>query len=255
MQLPGSRSPDSSPVGADATIAERFEALAPWRTRFEIDGEVHGGELDYSGDRRVATFFDWFGTPRTIIELSSFEGGHTLQLAAPPATERVLGVEGRHENVARACLAADLLGRGNVEFAVDDLETVDLESYGRFEAAFCAGLLYHLVRPWRLLREIAGVSGRLFLDTHYWTSGDTVEIDGYRGGWFEEGGYDDPLSGLDQRSFWLTRPSLLRALTDSGWVVRHITDHPDWAGAGARLWVGCERPGAQSSERSAASTG
>ena len=142
-----------------------------------------------------------------------------------------------------------------MEFAVDDLETVDLESYGRFEAAFCAGLLYHLVKPWRLLREIAGVSGRLFLDTHYWTSGDTVEIDGYRGGWFEEGGYDDPLSGLDQRSFWLTRPSLLRALTDSGWVVRHVTDHPDWAGAGARLWVGCERLGAQSSERSAASTG
>ena len=126
------------------------------------DGRTPLSELDYTGDRRVAAFFDWLGAPRTILELSSFEGGHTLQLAAPATTERVLGIEGRPENVARARLATELLGRGNTEFAVDDLETVDLAQYGRFEAAFCAGLLYHLVRPWRLLEEIASVSDRLF---------------------------------------------------------------------------------------------
>jgi Methyltransferase domain len=242
---------------ASPDIAERFAALAPWRTRFEVHGELYGGELDYTGDRRIAAFFDWFGSPRTILELSSFEGAHTLQLAAPPTTERVLGIEGRKENVERARLVEELLGRGNAEFVVDDLETVDLSSYGHFDTAFCAGLLYHLVTPWRLLREIALVSNRLFLDTHYWTGANTVEVDGYVGGWFEEGGYDDPLSGLDRRSLWLTRPSLLRALTDAGWAVRELVDHPDWAGEGARLWLGCVRPGAtdQPSEASAASTG
>jgi len=244
-------------MAASPDIAERFAALAPWRTRFEIDGQAYGGELDYTDDRRVAAFFDWFGSPRTILELSSFEGGHTLQLAAPPDSERVLGVEGRKENVERARLATELLGRGNTEFVVDDLETVDLAPYGRFDAAFCAGLLYHLVSPWRLLAEIARVSDRLFLDTHYWTGADTAEVEGYLGGWFDEGGYDDPLSGLESRSFWLTRPSLLKALTDAGWAVRHLVDHPDWAGAGARLWLGCVRPGAsgQPADASVASTG
>lgn len=242
---------------AAVTIADRFEALAPWRTRFAIDGEAYGGELDYSGDRRIATFFEWFGTPRTILELSSFEGGHTLQLAAPETTERVLGVEGRTENVDRARLVADLLGRGNTEFVVGDLETVDLAAYGRFDAVFCAGLLYHLVTPWRLLAEIARVSDRLFLDTHYWTKPEVVEVDRHAGGWYKEGGYDDPLSGLSGRSFWLTKPSLVEALADAGWSVRNEVDHPDWGGgAGARVWLGCVRPGAQSSsDRSVASTG
>jgi SAM-dependent methyltransferase len=250
----GSRSPRLL-VPANSEIAERFAELEPWRTRFEIEGEPYGGDLDYTGDRRVAAFFDWFGSPRTILELSSFEGAHTLQLAAPPTTGRVLGIEGRKENVERARLVEELLGRGNAEFAVDDLEAVDLTAYGRFDATFCAGLLYHLVSPWRLLGEIARVSDRLFLDTHYWTGPDTVEVDGYVGGWFEEGGYEDPLSGLDRRSFWLTRPSLLKALTESGWAVQELVDHENWAGAGARAWLGCVRPGAQSDVRSDASTG
>jgi hypothetical protein len=226
-------------VTAADEIAERFAALAPWRTRFEVDGVTYGGELDYTGDRRIAIFAEWFGAPRTILELSSFEGGHTLRLAAPEATERVLGIEGRKENVERARLVEELLGRGNAEFVVADLETADLSVHGRFDAAFCAGLLYHLVAPWRLLGEIARVADRLFLDTHYWTGEETVEVDGYRGGWFDEGGYEDPLSGLDPRSFWLTRDSLLEALADAGWAVRHVVDHADWAGAGARIWLGC----------------
>ena len=227
-------------------IAERFAALEPWATRFVIDGEAFGGELDYSDDRRVATFFHWFGAPRTILELSSFEGVHTLQLAAPETTERVLGLEVRDDNVARARLVAELLGRGNIEFAVEDLEHVDLSRYGRFDAVFCAGLLYHLVVPWRLLSEIGTVSDRLFLDTHYWPWPPAAEVDGYGGGWAEERD-GSPLSGRDRRSFWLTRSALHEALTNTGWAVRHLDEHPNWS-HGPRLWLGCIRPG-QSSGR------
>ena len=53
----------------------------------------------------------------------------------------------------------------------------------------------------------------------------------------------------------LTRPSLLKALTESGWAVQELVDHENWAGAGARAWLGCVRPGAQSDVRSDASTG
>jgi SAM-dependent methyltransferase len=222
-------------------VAERFEALAPWSTRFEIGGETFGGELDYSNDQRIPTFFRWFGAPRTILELSSFEGAHTLQLGAPETTERVVGLEGRPENVARSELVAELLGRGNLEFHEEDLETVDLARHGRFDAVFCAGLLYHLERPWRLVGEIARVSERFFLDTHYWSKpGDEVDVEGHRGGWYEEGGYADPLSGLSRRSFWLTLPALLEVLTGAGWAVHRVQDFPEW-GPGPRIWLGCSR--------------
>ncbi len=200
--LHGSRLPDIAPKMADRTqIRERFAALGPWSSRFTIGEEELGGEFDYGEDWRIQMFFRGFEAPRTILELSSFEGAHTLQLAAPETTERVLGLEGRPENVARSRLVAELLARGNTEFEVEDLETVDLASYGRFDAVFCAGLLYHLEAPWRLLAEIARISDCLFLDTHHWNEPEVVEVEGHRGGWFEEGGYEDPLSSLRARSF------------------------------------------------------
>ena len=39
-------------MSASPDLAERFAALAPWRTRFEVERAVYGGELDYTGDRR-----------------------------------------------------------------------------------------------------------------------------------------------------------------------------------------------------------
>ena len=92
-------------------------------------------------------------TQRTILELSSFEGAHTLQLGMPEATKRVLGLEGRAENVARSRLVAELLGRGNLEFEPRISRPSTSTRYGRFDAVFCAGLLYHLEKPWRLINQ------------------------------------------------------------------------------------------------------
>jgi len=223
-----------------AEIARRFAELAPWQTRFLVEGQAHGGDLDYSEDGRVPEFFRWFGAPRTILELGSAEGALTLQLAAPETVERVVALEARADHAARSRLALELLGRGNVESFAVDLEAADLAEHGRFDAVFCSGLLHRLVAPWRLLVEVGRVSDRLFLDTHYCFGDEAVEVDGYRGRWVVEGG-PDPSTGVRLRSFWLTRPSLLEALTESGWAVRHVSDHPSWTVA-PRIWLGCVRP-------------
>jgi SAM-dependent methyltransferase len=228
----------SGELSAATAFLRRFEALAPWQTRFVVGGNQIGGHLDYSADERVPTFFEWFGAPRTILELASFEGAHTLQLAARETTERVVGLEGRRDNVERAQLVASVLGRGNVEFAVADLETVELTDYGRFDAVFCCGLLYHLVRPWRLLTDIARVSDQLFLDTHVWVQPETVASEGHLGGWYEEGSGRDPLSGLSPRSFWLTRGALVDALSEAGWSVGRTRDRPEHPN-GPRVWLEC----------------
>ena len=221
---------------------EKFEALDPWFTRFEINGESFGGGNSYEQDPRVGLFFEWLGQPETILELSSFEGGHSVRLAAPPFVERLLGLEGRAENIQRAELVIQLLGCQNIEFCHADLDndSTSLEQFGRFNAVFCAGLLYHLTHPWRLLEKIADVTDHLFLDTQVSATGD-VTVEGYVGSMYSEGGYSDPLSGLSASSFWMTLSCLEDTLNNLGFEVRQKIAIPDWEGRGPRVHLAASK--------------
>jgi hypothetical protein len=226
--------PQPQEVGA-ATLREKFDAVGPWFTRYEIEGLTLGGANSYDDDRRVDLFFKWLSQPHTILELGSFEGAHSLQLAAPQFVERVVGLEGRPENIARGRLATALLGRGNIEFIQMDLdEPAMLSQFGRFDAVFCAGLFYHLARPWTLIENVAGVTDRFFLDTHY-SLANEVRVEGYEGAYYDEGGYTDPLSGLSEASLWLTLPCIDETLQRSGFCIHHKETVADWAGAGPRV--------------------
>src|SRR5262249_16917262 len=102
-------------VGAGASrspeeIERAFARLAPWHSRFTIEGRDYGGELTFQDDPRVDAFFDWVGEPRSILELGSLEGAHTVGLASPPFVERVHCIEGRERNTERARMVLGLLG-------------------------------------------------------------------------------------------------------------------------------------------------
>jgi SAM-dependent methyltransferase len=192
-------------------------------------------------DARVAWLARRFAGARTVLELGPWEGAHTVQLARLPGVEHVTAVEGRPAN-ARATRAR-LLREGVTTAAVyeADLETCDLALLGRFDAAFCVGVLYHLPEPWRLLRQLAGVAPRLLLWTHHCTRDDTVVL-GYRGHWYREQGLDDPLSGLSPRSFWPTRSDLFAMLADAGWGAAEVLAE-DWANDAPALTLAAERTG------------
>lgn len=61
--------------------------LGPWWFSFELDGETFGGEAPRDVEK-VDTFFDWVdrcgGRVRSVLELGSHEGSHSLQLAERP---------------------------------------------------------------------------------------------------------------------------------------------------------------------------
>jgi SAM-dependent methyltransferase len=196
-------------------VADEFRRRGPWVTRFVIDGVPYGGDYPAGEDVRVAQFFAAFPDASRILELGSLEGGHTLALARHPAVSRVVGIEGRSANVERARFVQRRLGLANVEFLEGNLEATDLASVGSFDAVFCVGLLYHLPRPWELLRRLAAVSLRALVWTHY-ASRAEVTVEGYQGRWFRERGARDPLSGLSRRSFWPTRDELARMVAEAG---------------------------------------
>ena len=207
-----------------------FDKRKPWITRYVIDGQRYGdGEFDASNDPRLDLFFSRFQNISDILELGSLEGGHTFALSSRPGVQRVVGIEGRADNYEKARFLQDVLKVANVEFIAANLEKFDISSLGTFDAVFCVGILYHLPAPWKLLRQIARVSSRLFIWTHYAEKGNT-RVKGYDGLWYREQGMQDPLSGMSHRSFWPTLKALQKMLGDCGFdrteIIQSNVSHP-----------------------------
>jgi SAM-dependent methyltransferase len=197
-------------------LRSAFRSRGPWVTRFRIGDHNYGGKVDLMDDGRIEQFSGAFPEARSVLELGSLEGAHSFSLAR--RADRVVAVEGREENIARAEFVRELLKVENVTFVEADLATTPLVQFGTFDAVFCVGLLYHLPKPWLLLDQFAGVAPNLFLQTHY-AEREESSVDGMPGRTYREFGRDDPLSGLSSESFWLTIPALTERLEQSGYAV------------------------------------
>jgi 2-polyprenyl-3-methyl-5-hydroxy-6-metoxy-1,4-benzoquinol methylase len=175
-----------------------------------------------------------------VLELGSLEGGCSVELAAAACVEELVCIEARAESVERARLLLRLYGvEGKAELHVADLEEDDLRKHGRFDGVFCAGVLYHLTRPWELVAQMAAVTDHVFVDTHV-SETDHIELAGYRGRLYAEFGYDDPMSGTAPHSFWPTEPELVRMFAAQGMHPAERIQAPP--GPSPRVWLQFVRP-------------
>lgn len=214
-------------MSTTVSLEREFKALRPWVTKFVLDGKSYGGKYDAFNDIRLQWFSQQAPNPRTILELGSLEGGHTLALVRRPGVERVLGLEGRPENLRRAQFVKEVHRAARVDFELANLESSDLTQYGRFDGVFCVGLLYHLPEPWQLLDQIARVTQQLFLWTHYAPDHKAkLNQHGWQGMLYQEHGLKDKLSGLSAHSFWPNRKSLQTMIEQAGFE-RVMTVHDD----------------------------
>jgi hypothetical protein len=224
---------------------KEFEKLGPWITKFYINGVACGGDFDASHDLRIDQFFQHFPDAKTILELGSLEGGHTFRLAEKA---KVLALEGRQRNIDKALHMQRLLGVRNVDFRLTNLEEDELASYGRFDAVMCCGILYHMPRPWLLLKRISLITDKVFIWTHY-AEEATHEIEGYSGCWYRERRYrghrvfnkSNPLSGLSGRSYWLTLDALTTILKSLGFSIIDIIELTE-SEAGKSVTLAAQRP-------------
>lgn len=210
-------------------LQNKFNVYGSWITKFTINGHSYGGKYDALHDGRIEQFLQSFPQAKTVLELGSLEGGHSIAIAMRPGVGAVTAIEGRPENIEKARFVQKLYGAPNINFIHANLETFDLASLGMFDVVFCVGLLYHLPEPWTLLSQISKVSGNLFLWTHYATSSKAdLMRNQYRGKIYGEKGLEDPLSGLSIDSFWPMREDLKRMLEWAGFrKIRIIEDNPD----------------------------
>lgn len=231
----------TSPDDHKSRILEQAELLQPWHFRFEIDGLSFGGQVPRDVEK-TGLFSTWarkLGRPvRTIMEFGSHEGSHSLQLAGIPGVEKVIGLEGREHNLARARFVKRVFSANSVEFRQCNLENLDLHQFSPCDAIFCAGLLYHLPRPWDFVSKLSILcKSYLFLDTHYANSVDE-RVEGYAGKWTGEGA--DPLSGLSGRSFWLSFKEIIRVLMQNRFIIWFVRDYETFPN-GSRVFIFAEK--------------
>jgi hypothetical protein len=218
------------------------KALQPWFFRFEKEGYVFGGD-SLRDTEKVATFARYisqFPKPiRNVLELGSHEGNHSLQLSAIEGIDKVIALEGRIVNIAKAKLVYHVFEARKIDQRYYNIEEFDVANFPeRIDAVFCAGLLYHLEKPWDLIKKIDQLgTNLLFIDTHYATS-EEVTVEGFSGSWYQEG--NAALSGLCERAFWLTIKDLIKILYEYRFIIRFFKDFPDHV-YGPRAWIVAEK--------------
>lgn len=171
----------------------------------------------------------------TVFEPGCGEGYSTCYLANQGA--KVSATDGRPMQVIKAFARTLYEGARDVKLwceTADDMHKIPTDKY---DLCFHQGLYYHLPAPVKHFKEIAGKFKFIYLNTHVADLSHTVsdrlsveEIphDGYSGKAFQEGGWEDELSGLNPLSFWLTKRSLQQLIEDCRYrILAVVADLPD----------------------------
>lgn len=207
-------------------LSEEFKLKEPWVTKFTIEGTSYGGQFNAMNDDRIIQFFESFPDVKTILELGSLEGGHSFALAQNPKVEKVIAIEARAKNIEKAKFVQSLFNDKKVDFVEANLEKTDLTKFGTVDAIFCSGLLYHLPEPWKLIQQCSLISPKIFVWTQYAGEKEAKKFsNNFRGKWYREGSWLDPLSGVSKYSFWLSMGSLVNLLTENGFKHINIIDN------------------------------
>jgi len=221
-------------------------AADPWTShnvRLNAEVTTMPGHPDFlTSDLRVLAIrrvLDLFFGPNQAglraADLGCLEGGFSLALAQRGV--ETLGIEARRRNLAKARLLREHFELPNLTFELGDVKQFRRQSNGDFDIVLALGILYHLDRPMEWLKQIAETTRRvLILDTHYAPAfeeerkrmdptlplGPLVNMDNFQGRWFREYGDDADreqqlwASYSNQRSFWMTKESLLLNLLYAG---------------------------------------
>jgi SAM-dependent methyltransferase len=117
---------------------------------------------------------------------------------------RVLGLDGRQENVEEA-------RRRNpgIAFEVVDAEDLPVSRLGKFDLVLCFGLLYHLENPFRVIRHLHAVTSQLLLI-------ETMRVPGAHAtmALLDEGVVED--QGLNYVAFYPSESCLIKMLYRAG---------------------------------------
>ena len=150
-------------------IEQTIAQLAPWFYSFDLgDGlrtpgvlppevaAIHPTRLEM-----LSLFLDaHFGSRLSQIsclDIGCHEGFYSMEMAKK-GIPRVLGLDVRENNLAKARFVAEVLGLSQVSFRAGNCEQLSPEDAGQHELTLFLGVLYHLENPMLCLRNLSRVT-------------------------------------------------------------------------------------------------
>ncbi len=207
---------------------EIIDRFGPWTNHnihlghhlYTIDANLSGAEVKVR--RFLQAVSDLIEKPISqlrVLDLACLEGLYGIEFALQGA--QVVGIEGRESNLAKARFTREVLGLENIEFVQDDVRNLSVEKYGTFDVVLCLGIFYHLDAPdvFEFADRIYQTCTRLAIfDTHVSLKAERSYTYRSQQYWGRDYVEDDTAWGSigNDRSVWLTRPSLYRLLADVG---------------------------------------
>jgi hypothetical protein len=196
-------------------------------------------------EQTLGNFSSW-----EILELGPLEGGHSYMLQNRKA-KMVTSIEANTRAFLKCLCIKNILNLDRVEFKLGDFMSYLEKDNLKYDMVFASGVLYHMEEPIKLIKLISRVTERLFIWTHYYdrevilkrkdlshkfSPVITSEYDGVTYEYSTQS-YKDALGwsgfcgGFKTVSKWLTRDSIIKALTYFGFSDLKINfeqmDHPN----------------------------
>jgi SAM-dependent methyltransferase len=209
----------------------------------EFDPAWRGGEAKLLVDPRPGYAARYLGIAgylngMTVLELGPLEGAHTYQLEQLGAA-RVLAIESNVEAYLKCLIMKEALGMQRASFMLGDFSLYLRDAAERFDLVFCCGVLYHMENPLALIRDIARVTGKCLVWTHYYDPGRASDrvpkpavVDGFSATYFGARYHDRAQGsfwgGNKPTANWMTRDDIVAAFRNFGFdVVEIIDDQPE----------------------------
>lgn len=208
----------------------RLNNILPWKC-FTVDskGRKFGKEA-WAGkrsdpqvipDERIIKLNNIFNLQdKTVLEIGSFEGVHTIGLSMYGA--KVTAVDSRIENVVKTIVRCGMYSFTPICYVCNVEDENDFENLPIYDVIHHVGVLYHLRDPIdHLIKIKSKAKNGMLLDTHYATheilngeytsNGKTYKY--YR---HDEGGRDEVFSGMHDHAKWLLLQDIIDLLLAAG---------------------------------------
>ncbi len=245
------------PAGEPVAILDSYVSGAPTPAKaFEMfagewSSEIPGygmGSIPLFSDARITWFIAQCGgiEGKRVLELGPLEGGHTYMMARAGAAH-ITSIEANTRAFLKCLIVQNAL-KFKADFLLGDFAEYLSDCGEVYDLAVASGVLYHMNKPVDLLRDLARTSDNIGIWTHYYDAEvilanellkrkfdpepqmeqlGTRQIISHRQHYLEALQWSGFCGGSAPTSYWLTRDSLLGALTELGFTVTVHADDKD----------------------------
>jgi len=160
----------------ESFLKEEVQRLGPWMYKFKLTEKISTtllveelSEIHETREKMIFSkldeIFDKSWNNLNCLDVACNEGYFSFELCKR-GVNRVLGFDARSTNIKKANFLKNYFGFKNLEFFIDDINSIDHTKLEKFDVVFLLGLLYHVENPMMILRKIRNLTKTLcIIDT------------------------------------------------------------------------------------------